>query len=51
MLREVARRAGDEQTVAVTERILTEEQEAAKKIGGLLEQVAERDLDRQGVAA
>ena len=51
MLREVAHRAGDEQTVAVAERILTEEQAAAKKISGLLEQVAEHDLERQGVAA
>ena len=51
MLREVARRAGDEQTVTVAERILTEEQEAARKIGSLLEQVAESDLDRQGVGA
>jgi ferritin-like metal-binding protein YciE len=51
MLREVAQRAGDEQTVAVAERILTQEQAAAKKIGGLLEQVAEHDLERQGLAA
>ena len=51
MLREVAHRAGDEETVAVAERILTQEQAAAKTIGGLLEQVAEHDLKRQGVAA
>jgi ferritin-like metal-binding protein YciE len=51
MLREVAHRAGDEQTVAVAERILAQEQAAAKKISGLLEQVAENDLERQGVAA
>ncbi|MBV9944488.1 MAG: DUF892 family protein [Solirubrobacterales bacterium] len=51
MLREVAQRAGDEQTVAVAERILTQEQAAAKRISGLLEQVAEHDLERQGVAA
>jgi ferritin-like metal-binding protein YciE len=51
MLREVAHRAGDEQTVAVAERILTEEQDAARKVGALLEQVAEHDLDRQGARA
>lgn len=51
MLREVAHRAGDTQTVAVAERILTQEQAAAKHIGGLLEQVAEHDLERQGLAA
>ncbi|MBV9195864.1 MAG: DUF892 family protein [Solirubrobacterales bacterium] len=51
MLREVARRAGDEQTVAVAERILSQEQAAAEKISGLLEQVAEHDLERQGLAA
>ena len=51
MLREVAHRAGDTQTVAVAERILTQEQAAAKNIGGLLEQVAEHDLERQGLAA
>lgn len=51
MLREVARRAGDEQTVVVAERILTEEQEAARKVGSLLEQVAENDLQRQRLAA
>jgi ferritin-like metal-binding protein YciE len=51
MLRQVARRAGDEQTVAVAERILTQEEAAAEKIGGLLEQIAEHDLERQGLAA
>jgi ferritin-like metal-binding protein YciE len=51
MLREVARRAGDEQTVNVAERILAQEEAAAQKLGSLLEAVAERDLERQGVAA
>jgi ferritin-like metal-binding protein YciE len=51
MLREVARRAGDEQTVTVAERILAQEEAAAQKLGSLLEAVAERDLERQGVAA
>ena len=51
MLREVAQRAGDQETVSVAERILTEEQEAAKKIASLLEDVAEHDLERQGVTA
>lgn len=51
MLREVAQRAGDRETVGVAERILSEEQGAAKKIASLLEDVAEHDLERQGVAA
>jgi ferritin-like metal-binding protein YciE len=51
MLSVVARRAGDEQTVQVAERILAQEQAAADKIGGLLEQVAEYDLRELGVAA
>jgi ferritin-like metal-binding protein YciE len=51
MLREVAQRAHDEQTVAVADRILGQEQAAAEKLSGLLEQVADRDLERQGVAA
>lgn len=51
MLRRVADRAGDQQTVAVADRILAQEEAAAEKLSGLLEQVAERDLERQGVAA
>jgi ferritin-like metal-binding protein YciE len=51
MLRQVARRAGDEQTVAVAERILIQEEAAAERIGGLLEQIAEHDLEGQGLAA
>jgi ferritin-like metal-binding protein YciE len=51
MLREVAQLAGDEETVAVAERILTQELAAAKTISGLLEQVAEHDLKRLGLAA
>ena len=51
MLRQVARRAGDEQTIAVADRILAQEQAAAQKLGDLLDQVADRDLERQGVAA
>ncbi len=51
MLREVAHRAGDEQTVTVAERILAEEQAAAKRVGSLLEHVAEHDLHRQGMTA
>jgi ferritin-like metal-binding protein YciE len=51
MLRRVAERAGDEQTVAVADQILAQEKAAAEKLSGLLEQVADRDLERQGVAA
>ena len=51
MLQAVAHRAGDEQTVAVAERILTQEQAAAKKMSGLLEHVAEHHLERQVLAA
>jgi ferritin-like metal-binding protein YciE len=51
MLREVAQRAGDQETVAVAERILAQEEAAAQRLGSLLEAVAERDLERQGVAA
>ena len=39
-LRAVAERAGDTETVALAERIIAEEQAAADKISGLLEQVA-----------
>jgi ferritin-like metal-binding protein YciE len=51
MLSVVARRAGDDQTLQVAQRILAQEQAAAEKIGGLLEQVAEYDLHELGVAA
>ncbi len=51
MLRQVAERAGDNETAQVAGRILRQEQLAASKLDGLLESVAERDLERQGLAA
>jgi ferritin-like metal-binding protein YciE len=51
MLRVVARQAGDTETVEVAERILAQEEAAAEKIGGLLEQVAAYDLEQLGVSA
>ena len=51
MLCVVAERAGDHQTVEVARRILQEEQEAAHKLDGLLEQVAQFDLREIGAAA
>ena len=51
MLRVVAQQAGDQETVQVAERILAEEEAAAEKLDGLLEQVAAYDLEQLGVAA
>lgn len=51
MLRLVAQRAGDTESVAVADRILAQEQGAADRIEQLLDSVAEHDLERQGVAA
>lgn len=51
MLRVVAERAGDEQTVQIADRILAEEQSAASKLETLLEPVANFDLREIGVAA
>ncbi|MFZ0043127.1 MAG: DUF892 family protein [Solirubrobacteraceae bacterium] len=51
MLRLVAQRAGDQETVQVAEQILQQEQSAAQKLEGLLDQVAEHDLQKLGVAA
>jgi len=45
MLCVVAQRAGDQQTLEVARRILAQEQQVAHKLDGLLEQVAELDLD------
>lgn len=51
MLRVVARRAGDHETVQVAERILGQEETAAHKLQGLLAQVAEHDLEQMGLVA
>ena len=51
MLSVVAQRAGDQQTLEVARRILEDEQAAARKLDGLLEQVAEYDLHEIGAAA
>ena len=51
MLREVAQQAGDQETVQVAEHILAQEEAAAEKLDGLLEQVAAYDLQQLGVAA
>jgi ferritin-like metal-binding protein YciE len=51
MLCVVAERAGDQQTVQIARRILEQEKEAARKLDGLLEQVAQFDLREIGVAA
>lgn len=51
MLRQVAERAGDSETVQLANRILGEEEAAAQKLGSMLEQVAQGDLERLGVAA
>ncbi len=51
MLRVVAERAGDQQTVQAADQILVQEQAAAQKLDGLLEQVAAYDLEQMGAAA
>jgi ferritin-like metal-binding protein YciE len=51
MLLVVARQAADHETVAVAERILAQEEAAAKKLDGLLDQVAAYDLEQLGIAA
>jgi ferritin-like metal-binding protein YciE len=51
MLKVVAEHAGDQETVRIADQILRQEQEAAHKIGELLEPVANHDLRELGVAA
>jgi ferritin-like metal-binding protein YciE len=51
MLRQVAERAGDHETVRVADQILAQEHAAAKKLSDLLEQVADHDLHQMGLAA
>jgi ferritin-like metal-binding protein YciE len=50
LLARTARRAGDEQTAAVAQRILDEERAAAEKIAGTWDAAAEVALREQGVA-
>jgi ferritin-like metal-binding protein YciE len=47
----VARRAGDTETVAAADRILTEERAAARKLSEQFDHTAERSLEVQGVSA
>ena len=51
MLRQVAERAGDAETVRVADRILAQEHAMAEKLSGLLERVADHDLAQMGLAA
>ena len=51
LLARTARRAGDEQTAALAERILAEERVAAEKVAGTWDAAAEVALREQGVAA
>jgi ferritin-like metal-binding protein YciE len=51
MLRTVAQRAGDQETVQVAERILEQERAAAEKLSGLLEEAALVGLPQTSAAA
>jgi ferritin-like metal-binding protein YciE len=51
LLRRVAQRAGDAETVAAAERILPEEREAAQKLHSLFDAAVDAALDAQGVGA
>jgi ferritin-like metal-binding protein YciE len=51
MLRQVAERAGDHETVRVADQILAQETAAAEKLSALLERVADHDLAQMGLAA
>jgi ferritin-like metal-binding protein YciE len=51
MLRQVAERAGDQETVQVADRILEQERAAAQTLSDLLERVADHDLAQMGLAA
>jgi ferritin-like metal-binding protein YciE len=50
LLARTARRAGDEETAAMAERILAEERRAAEKIAGTWDAAADAALQAQGVA-
>ena len=49
-LARVARRAGDEQTAGLVDRILAEEREAAARIAGALDEALNASLEAQGVS-
>jgi ferritin-like metal-binding protein YciE len=51
MLRRVAERAGDHETVRVADRILGQEHAAAETLSTLLERIADHDLHQMGLAA
>jgi ferritin-like metal-binding protein YciE len=51
LLRRVAQRAGDSETVAAAERILPEEREAAQKLHSLFDAAVDAALEAQGVVA
>lgn len=51
MLRQVAERADDQETVRIADQILIQEQPAADEISDLLERVADHDLTQMGLAA
>ena len=51
LLRRVAQRAGDSETVAAAERILGEEHEAARKLHSLFDAAVDTALEAQGVGA
>jgi ferritin-like metal-binding protein YciE len=51
MLRQVAERAGDHETVRVADQILVQERSTAEKLSNLLELVADHELRQMGLAA
>jgi ferritin-like metal-binding protein YciE len=51
LLRRTARRAGDDQTAQVADRILVEEQAAADRIAGMWDVAAQSALREAGVTA
>jgi ferritin-like metal-binding protein YciE len=51
LLKRVASRAGDEATVQVVDRILTEERGAAEKIAAAFDRAVDASLEAQGVPA
>jgi ferritin-like metal-binding protein YciE len=51
LLRRTARRAGDEQTAAMAERILADEEQTADRLAGTWDVAAQEALREQGVTA
>jgi ferritin-like metal-binding protein YciE len=51
LLRRVAQRAGDSETVQMAERILQEERAAAEKVASTFDRAVELSLEAQGVTA